>query len=162
MVRRNGNVSIYSYVIRMLQVNLVPVHTTYIRPYIVLGTSWYQPGTSLQYSSYGWNFSLVITAHTATTLHETQNGFGREQRWMEVQITGLHRRRRLVTCKGKGQWTHIGEAIMISLNKPTLWTNVLGIFISHAPAQRRPLDNGETSSLAPLAPSGSSLLEVWE
>ena len=94
MVRRNGNVSIYSYVIRMLQVNLVPVHTTYIRPYIVLGTSWYQPGTSLQYSSYGWNFSLVITAHTATTLHETQNGFGREQRWMEVQITGLHRRRR--------------------------------------------------------------------
>ena len=33
---------------------------------------------------------------------------------------------------------------------------------SHAPAQRRPLDNGETSSLAPLAPSGSSLLEVWE
>ena len=115
----------------MLQVYLVPVHTIYIRPYIVLVTSWYQPGISLQHSSYGWNFSLVITAHTATTLHETQNGFGREQRWMEVQITGLHRRRRLVTCKGKGQWTHTGEAITILLNTPTLWANVLGISHMH-------------------------------
>ena len=67
----------------MLQVNLVPVHTIYIRTHIVLGTSWYQPGTSLQYSSYGWNFSLVITAHTATTIHENA-----KRLWTRAEVDG--------------------------------------------------------------------------
>ena len=71
----------------MLQVNLVPVHTIYLRTYIVRSTSWYQPGTSLQYSSYGWNFSLVIGAHTTTKLHELKTALD-ASRWMEVQITG--------------------------------------------------------------------------
>ena len=49
----------------------------------MLGTSWYWPGTSLQYSSYGWNFSLDITAHTATTLHENS-----KRLWTREEVDG--------------------------------------------------------------------------
>ena len=74
---------------------------------------------------------------------------------MELRITGLHRLRR-----GRYRWrfggvrgtkfnahTHVhtntptSEAMIILLNKPTLWANVFEIF-SQAPAHRRPLDNG--------------------
>ena len=47
----------------------------------MLGTRRYQPGTSLKYSSYGWNFSLVITAHTMTTLHANST-----RRWTRAEV----------------------------------------------------------------------------
>ena len=54
--------------------------------------------------------------------------------------------------------TPISEELIIVLNMPTLWANVLRPF-SQAPAHGRPLHNGETSSRALLTPtSGSALL----
>ena len=105
-----------------------------------------------------------------------QHGFEREQRGMEVQTTGLHRRSRSRNrwCFGRVQGaklnahtlytpcTHqppnVGNRI-IDFTNSTLWANVLGSF-SQVPAGRRLLDNGETPSRTSLAQaSGSSLLE---
>ena len=47
----------------------------------MLGTRRYQPGTSLKYSSYGWNFSPVITPLIATTLHENSKRF-----WTRAEV----------------------------------------------------------------------------
>ena len=134
------------------------------------------PGTSLVHGCNpgdAWNLSLVIRAHMYHhQAPRTQHGFGREQRRMEVQITGLHRHRR-----PRNRWyfsgvrgaklkahtnTPTSEVRIILVNKPTLWAKALTIF-SQAPAHRQPLHNGETSSLASLTrTSGSSLLERFE
>ena len=74
-----------------------------------------------------------------------------------MEITDLHRR-----PQGRNRWRFSGvrgtklnaqsdrQTDRGSRNDfvkyPTLWANVLGIF-SQAPAHRRPLDNGETSSI---------------
>ena len=101
----------------------------------------------------------------------TQTGFGCEQRWMAGILRGLHRRHhgrnrfRVGGVRGPNLNAHTrihgytGEVRIIKLNKPTLWANVLGIF-SQALARRRPLDNGEKSSLR--SDVCFSLLEGWE
>ena len=62
--------------------------------------------------------------------------------------------------RDKARCTQTRETIIIILNRPTLWTNVLWFF-SPAPARMRPLHCGRSlDSLAPT--SGSSLLELWE
>ena len=67
------------------------------------------------------------------------NGHGRRQgrnRWRFGGVRGT---------KLNGQTNRQTGEVGITLLIPKLWANVLGIF-SQAPAHRRPLDNGETSS----------------
>ena len=89
-----------------------------------------------------------------------------------MKITGLHKYRR-----GRNRWClggvrgtklnahtptdrHTLEARIIKINKPMLSANGLGIF-SQAPAHRRPLYNGETSSRASRAPTSFARSDIW-
>ena len=101
-IRHKGYVRIYTF-IRILPVNLWYLYVPYIFVHIYCAlvcsacyqvvTAWYMlviPVTP-----------VIIRAHMHDVIHlyhgqspRTQNCFGRGQKWMEVQIRGLHRRRR--------------------------------------------------------------------
>ena len=152
----------YAFMYRWTCYLYIPIYT---RTYIGRGTSWYQPVIPVPAGTPPWQVEHIFIT---TKLHELKNGVGREQRWMKVQIRGLHR------CRQGRNWLRVGgvrrtnlsayphqhthgytrEEITIVLKKLTLWANVLGIF-SQPPAHRRPLDTERCRRFAPT--SGSSL-----
>ena len=93
-VRRKGYVRIHTF-IRMLQVNLVPLHTIYSRTYIVRGTSWYQPVIPVPAGTSPWqleNISPPSSTNTGTP-YVRRKGYVRIHTFismLQVNLVPLH------------------------------------------------------------------------